>query len=598
MCVAWALCAPNPVQADRKTYEARRIRQLLERGGFVIDPAPEGKRIAWVRIVRDAVFVNDELWPVWPNIFHHTTTDRTVRRELLFKPGDRYNQLLVEESERIVRSLDAITLARIAAVQTPKPNEVGIVLQTRDLWSLRLETGNFAINRQVQTGTVNLVERNLFGRNQALGASYTLGNGAHVVTQNFSARRIADSDFSFGQNAGLYIRRRSPEVEGVFAGVVLSKPLFRLSDTFSYSVRANYSNRISRRFIAGQRRTWIPLADQNGTPFTEETAPACVLNNNCAYQVYRTRVASTSIGGTLRRGFKYKQSLGASFSLSVVNIRPVAETFDIEGGDPRESLAAMGIQLEQLFREQVLPVARNQIGPTLSYSLWTPKFVYYENLSTYGQTEAVRLGPNVSLSVFAPLEEFGSSTDSWVVSAGYSYTIGNGKYYWTGGFGGAMRYEFEKALDQVATLSSSFATRFYGPVRFSAGFSLRAERNDTGNGITTVGLRGYPQGSVGRLQGASRWSGNASMLTKPIEWEAIHLGAVLFYDVGSTYQNLSDMFAKGVVDEDGVRLKGVFHSVGVEIRFLFPQFSRSTFRVPYGVPVSPVVEPGMATFAG
>src|SRR4051794_11778772 len=66
---------PNPASAHASTtvqsvptisYEQQRVNHVLAEQKFDLEPAPEGKRIAFVRIVRDDVFVKDEIWPLWP----------------------------------------------------------------------------------------------------------------------------------------------------------------------------------------------------------------------------------------------------------------------------------------------------------------------------------------------------------------------------------------------------------------------------------------------------------------------------------------------------------------------------------------------------
>ena len=165
--------APLVAQLE-PTYDARRADYALRSYGYERDRAPQGKRIVFIRIVREEVFVGEELLvPIvlpreastWPNTFHWLTEESVVRRELLVGQGDRYDAELVAESERNLRALGILTLARIEAVRTSKPDEVGLMVFTRDLWSLRLETG-FSGADGAYGVTAQLIERNLFGRDK------------------------------------------------------------------------------------------------------------------------------------------------------------------------------------------------------------------------------------------------------------------------------------------------------------------------------------------------------------------------------------------------------------------------------------------------
>ncbi|MEY4580382.1 MAG: hypothetical protein RL701_5085, partial [Pseudomonadota bacterium] len=58
---------------QRVTYETKRLQLFMSGAGLVRDPAPEGKRIAYVRFERREVFEPDEfqfLGSTWPNVFH------------------------------------------------------------------------------------------------------------------------------------------------------------------------------------------------------------------------------------------------------------------------------------------------------------------------------------------------------------------------------------------------------------------------------------------------------------------------------------------------------------------------------------------------
>ena len=84
------------------------------------------------------------------------------------------------------------------------------------------------------------------------------------------------------------------------------------------------------------------------------------------------------------------------------------------------------------------------------------------------------------------------------------------------------------------------------------------------------GLRGYPTGAFS-VVGGNRMRANLEWRTRPLVFESVHLGAVVFYDAGSVY---------------GVLREAVFHhSVGAGLRLLFPQFNHAPFRADFGVPL-------------
>ena len=169
--LALALILAGP-PAGEDTYEWKRMRATLESEQLVREMEPEGKRIAFVRIVRDDVFIPGEGWPTFLNIFHARTRERIVKRELLLGEGDTYADARIEESMRNLRSMGVFALVRIVAVKTENPDEVGLLVHTRDLWSLRLET-TYNISTQVNLLRINLVERNLAGIDHRASLPFT-----------------------------------------------------------------------------------------------------------------------------------------------------------------------------------------------------------------------------------------------------------------------------------------------------------------------------------------------------------------------------------------------------------------------------------------
>ena len=69
------------------------------------------------------------------NDVHVLTREEVIRRELLFKEGDPYDQRLVDESARHLRRLGFIGGINILSDTLPN-NTIDVVVKTRDRWSL------------------------------------------------------------------------------------------------------------------------------------------------------------------------------------------------------------------------------------------------------------------------------------------------------------------------------------------------------------------------------------------------------------------------------------------------------------------------------
>ncbi|HEY1492237.1 MAG TPA: POTRA domain-containing protein, partial [Steroidobacteraceae bacterium] len=102
---------------------------------------------------------------------HIKTRPRVVRRQLLFKPGDRYSRRLIDESERILRANTYFYDAWIRIVSY-KDGKVNLRVTTRDVWTL--DPGiNFGRSGGANSTGIKLEEANLLGTGAALNFAHT-----------------------------------------------------------------------------------------------------------------------------------------------------------------------------------------------------------------------------------------------------------------------------------------------------------------------------------------------------------------------------------------------------------------------------------------
>src|SRR5689334_15479677 len=125
--------APPAAQGDTKPHPLGRLEQesvddaMKTLGQPLIDPAPQGKTIGRVLVVNEDVFSQRDWYFQLLNFFHRTTRSYILERELLLKPGDRYDQALVEESMRNLQSPPALVIARRQVFQ-PELSSVVVIL--------------------------------------------------------------------------------------------------------------------------------------------------------------------------------------------------------------------------------------------------------------------------------------------------------------------------------------------------------------------------------------------------------------------------------------------------------------------------------------
>ena len=125
--VLGALLAPRPAAAeDTEDIGAKRPLGRLEQEsvddammnlGLLLDPAPQGKTIGRIHVVNQEVFSRRDWWFQWFNHFHRTTRPEMLRRDLLVKPGQLYDdreRVSDGAIRRLARKCEPALLYRVA----------------------------------------------------------------------------------------------------------------------------------------------------------------------------------------------------------------------------------------------------------------------------------------------------------------------------------------------------------------------------------------------------------------------------------------------------------------------------------------------------
>jgi hypothetical protein len=316
----------------------------------------------------------------------------------------------------------------------------------------------------------------------------------------------------------------------------------------------SYVDYVYRALLGSEIKSY--RSDAQGRPdYCEQPAPECVRS------VWDDQAQAASVTGSYRRGEAYKQtfSLGAAFSDR--EVRANAETQLMPGQEAE-------------FERLLLPRTRRQIYPFFSYDLFVPRYVIFNNLSTFGKSENVRIGPTLGASMSVPLRAFGSSTNSVRFTADLGYVLAGHDALAEAAVAAEARLEEGSVVDQRASTRVRGATPQWFLGRLVLLGSWDGRRRDTSQTQVTLGadngLRGYEKGAF-PVVGGNRLRGNLEYRSLPLVVESVHLGAVLFYDLGSVYRELRDA--------------ELHHAIGAGLRLLFPQFNQTPFRLDFGVPL-------------
>ena len=155
----------------------------------------EGKTIGRIVIERRPVFRSDGNWlQRTGNKTHALTRERVVRRDLLFRSGDRFDAQLVVRNKQLLRSRPYISDVDIDVRPDPLDSAlVDLIIRTRDRWTITLDGAWRSEGRTM----VAVADANILGT----------GNLLRLET-NFSRK-----DFSYGGNVVGY---EIPNLLGTF----------------------------------------------------------------------------------------------------------------------------------------------------------------------------------------------------------------------------------------------------------------------------------------------------------------------------------------------------------------------------------------------
>ncbi len=559
-----AQAAPQP----EMNYELRHVISVMRGNGLIPERAPDGKTVAWIRTARFPVFIEEEPFPTWPNALHFTTTEPTVLREVLLKPGMVWDRKLAEETARNLRGLAIFNVVAVVPVRAEDPQQIGLVVVTRDLWSLRTETRFQLTGSFIDTLMVQLTERNLLGRDKRASLRFNLEPLDYALGAVYVDPRLLGEKLRLVTTVDAHFERSSDDYDGLSGYVELGRPLYDLQQRWGFGLVAQYQQYTERQAQRGGLLAFTEPDCEGGDPEAD-----CL----SAGRIWDHRFVGTAALGRVQwgKGWIVRAAGGLGF------LRVDADPNDATGlpaGDDARTVA-----FRAAFADTVLPRERQWVYPTANVRFFENRHQVFRDLAGFGLSEDVQLGPEVFFDVRAPLESIGSSES--LVDMG-------GSLAWREAWGGDGLIELAGGVRARLWLSDGddgqaagewFDIRTLARVRGSTprlGFGrvvLRGDwvtqREQLTPGLVTLGgdngLRGYPSQHLFAF-GADRLRGNLEYRTPPWVVSFLHLGAVAFFDIGTVYDDINDA--------------PLLHAAGLGLRMVVPQASSFAYRLDLGVP--------------
>lgn len=419
------------------------------------------------------------------NRLHIDSREHIIATQLLFKTGDAFDQKILDETARKLRANRYLRSASVTPTQVCD-GAVTVLVQTGDNWSL-IPGFNFARAGGENEYAVRLAELNLFGLGKSLELEFDFSNDREQ-----RALRYFDPQL-FGKELELTAEVQNNS-DGEVQLVQLEKPFRSLNSHQRFRLSAGNSEYVKRLFNDG--RTVGQLAVDQEVAVVEYGLSSGYHNNR-----------------VLRWGFGWeydRKQLGPTERFPDAN--PVAErTFSF---------------------------------PFATLTFLQPHFIQKTNLSVMGSVEDIAIGSELSAKIGFAAEAFGSSTDSWVLSAAYSKGWQPGRRHLglfstsSSGYvdGSELQNGIAKASVQWFYFASPRTSSFMSANVVSTARLFEDQQVVIGG---ATGLRGYPL----RFQTGSRRARLTVEQRYFFDWYPLRLarvGAAAFADIGSAWDKGED----------------------------------------------------------
>src|SRR5882757_3233427 len=368
--------------------EREAVDEALAVRGLVVDPRPDGKRIGQIQVLNQPVFSPRDWKFQLFNLLHWTTRESIIRREVLFASGQRYDEELLEETTRNLRADPSYSsVVAIVPVASAVPGTVDLLIVTRDVWSLRLNSDFEAQQSHLVFLTASLAENNLFGRRKRLALVFEMDQGAMALGPTYVDPNIAGTRLTLSSSLRALFRRDGGNLEGSSSSTVLAYPLYSLASRWAASVSAGHSDSIARAFVGNN----LARVDFKDTPEKERWV-----------WMYRVRSVAVTSAVARRYGHNVIHQISGGHEYSVV--RP---SFTPEFPDDPQARAE--------FARQVFPRSERVSDLFLAYSLFTPRYRAYRDLNTFDLREDRRLGPSADARIAVAARALGGQGDFYRV---------------------------------------------------------------------------------------------------------------------------------------------------------------------------------------
>ncbi len=477
---------PSDAQLEASGAVIGRIRIIIHN---IFDLADPGENVALFRLA-------DRL--------HIRTRKSTIKAQLLFAPGERYDPGLLAETERNLRKLPYIYDAHVVPVSF-KDGKVTVEVITKDVWTLSPGV-SFSRTGGANNSSINISDSNFLGR----GKSLEFEHGRNV---DRSSNTIAWSDPNVWDSRWTDAIAYATSSDGARRALQLARPFYSLESRWSVNLDAQTYDRTVSRYSLGN------IADQFD-------------DSQSSYQL------SGGLSHGLHDGWTRRWLGGIRYDRN--HFLP----------DPATSLPALQ-----------LPADRTLAYPFIGFDVIQNDYRKAGDLNQIGRTEDLYFGTELDLEVGYSSDVLGAGQRALLLKAkarkGFEFGARQ-QMFVTTDF--KSRLERGRARNLVADASAAYYWRwlpewvFYAAASGTATDALDPDTQLTIGGDS--GLRGYPL----------RYEAGSSRALLTIEqrfytdwypFRLVRVGGAFFADAGRAW-------GRAVV---GTNAPGMLEDVGFGLRF-------------------------------
>ncbi len=517
---------------------------------LVPEENPENRVVHQIHILTISPFTEDSGFLTIFNRLHINSREDIVRREVKQQQGELYDAAAVRDSELALRDQ---SLVRSTAVIVPvhskssqNPDDIDLLVVTRDLLSLR---PTFAFKGSIDLITnlmIALGEHNFLGYNKSIAGIYEMQQGQHMWSLNYFDPRLFGSPLQLTVKPSLVLLRDSLKYDGMLGDLKIEKPLLYESDFFGYGAELTYGTRSVIDFNGSKVRT-LDVPTSKGIERIERK--------------YRWRNGKGSLHTKFSFGRTYKKELLVRYGF---NIKRPSILGDV----------ALDEEKRAYILEHLLPKNEFESFVTLGFGYFQNQYLTLYDYENFKLQETKRIGPSIAVT-----NDFSSKA---VLLSDNNFLRPETK----------LTYTQPLYKDSFVYASISTSNRFDGgftdnifkygvslisPTIMGAGrfvldgrLSTTSENRDNQKFVlgSDSGIRGVESRFY---SGDKGFRTNLEFRMSPFDVWIFHIGGVVFYDVGSAF--------------DDWRRANATHAVGLGLRFLAPQISSVLFRIDFGFPI-------------